>query len=94
MLSDIPKPLHTIAGKPMIEWAIDATKEAGIKKTVIVIPEENGDFKKISEQYQTITQKAPLGTGDAVIKAKNTLKNFTGLMLFVLLTLHFLKLKV
>ena len=64
MLSDIPKPLHTIAGKPMIEWAIDATKEAGIKKTVIVIPEENGDFKKISEQYQTITQKAPLGTGD------------------------------
>jgi len=91
MLSDIPKPLHTIAGKPMIEWAIDATKEAGIKKTVIVIPEENGDFKKISEQYQTITQKAPLGTGDAVIKAKNTLKNFTGLMLICFADTPFLK---
>ena len=31
MLSDIPKPLHLISGKTMLEWVIDANKAAKIK---------------------------------------------------------------
>ena len=40
MLSSIPKPLHMISGKTMLQWVIDANKSAGIKKSIIVVPEE------------------------------------------------------
>ena len=39
MLSSIPKPLHLIAGKTMQQWVIDAIKSAGIKKSIIVVPQ-------------------------------------------------------
>ena len=32
MFSDIPKPLHLISGKTMLERVIDANKSANIKK--------------------------------------------------------------
>ena len=47
MHSSTAKPLHTICGKPMIEWVLEATKVAGIQKNIIVIPENNEDFKEI-----------------------------------------------
>ena len=40
MLSSTPKPLHTISGKTMLKWVIDANKSAGINKSVIVVPQE------------------------------------------------------
>ena len=52
MHSSTPKPLHTICGKPMIEWVIEATKVAGIQKNIIVIPEKNEDFKKITKKHE------------------------------------------
>ena len=33
MLSSTPKPLHTISGKTMLQWVIDANQSAGIKKS-------------------------------------------------------------
>ena len=39
MLSNIPKPLHLISGKTMIQWVIDANRSAGIKKSIIVVSE-------------------------------------------------------
>ena len=36
MLSNIPKPLHLISGKPMVQWVIDANRSAGIKNSIIV----------------------------------------------------------
>ena len=63
MHSSTAKPLHTICGKPMIEWVIESTKVAGIKKNIIVIPENNEDFKEITKKYEAIIQHKPLGTG-------------------------------
>ena len=66
MLSSIPKPLHTISGKPMLQWVIDANKSAGINKSVIVISQE---FNKLDINYKSMIkaiQKQPLGTGNAV----------------------------
>ena len=81
MLSSTPKPLHTISGKTMLQWVIDANKSAGIKKSVIVVPQE---FDKLEiNNYNMIKaiQKKPLGTGDAVRKAIPLLKNFEGIVL-------------
>ena len=81
MLSSTPKPLHTISGKTMLQWVIDANKSAGIKKSVIVVPQE---FDKLEiNNYNMIKaiQKKPLGTGDAVRKAIPLLENFKGIVL-------------
>ena len=81
MLSSIPKPLHLISGKTMLQWVIDANKSAGIKKSVIVVPQE---FDKLDINNKNIIkaiQKKPLGTGDAVRKAIPLLKNFEGIVL-------------
>jgi len=81
MSSDIPKPLHLISGKPMLEWVIDANKSANIKKNIIVIPKEAKPFARISSDFETVVQKTPKGTGDAVKKASVLLKKFTGVIL-------------
>ena len=81
MLSSTPKPLHTISGKTMLQWVIDANKSAGIKKSIIIVSKE---FDKIDINYKNIVkaiQKKPLGTGDAVKLAIPLLKNFKGAIL-------------
>ena len=81
MFSDIPKPLHLISGKTMLEWVIDANKLANIKKNIIVIPKEAKPFAGISSDFETVVQKIPKGTGDAVKKASVLLEKFTGIIL-------------
>ena len=81
MFSDIPKPLHLISGKTMLERVIDANKSANIKKCIIVIPKNCEAFKGICHDFETVVQKVPKGTGDAVKKASNLLKKFTGVIL-------------
>ena len=81
MFSDIPKPLHSISGKPMLEWVIDANKSANIKKCIIVLPEKSKAFDVISNNFESVVQETPKGTGDAVKKAAFLLKKFKGIIL-------------
>ncbi len=81
MFSDIPKPLHLISGKTMLERVIDANKSANVKRCIIVIPENCEAFAGICNDFETVVQKIPKGTGDAVKKASNLLKKFTGVIL-------------
>lgn len=37
MDSDLPKVLHRVAGKPMVQWVIDAVKDAGADRVILVI---------------------------------------------------------
>ena len=52
-----------------------------IKKSIVVIPENNPLIKDISSDLKTVIQPVALGTGDAVKKATQQLKNFTGIIL-------------
>ena len=81
MSSDIPKPLHNICGKSMLQWVIDANKAAKIEKSIIVIPENNDLIKGITNELKTVIQPVALGTGDAVKKATQQLREFTGIIL-------------
>ena len=81
MSSDIPKPLHTISGKSMLQWVIDANKAAKIEKSIIVIPENNDLIKDITSDLKTVIQPVALGTGDAVKKATQQLREFRGIIL-------------
>ena len=81
MQSSIPKPLHTISGKTMLQWVIDANIAAKIKKYVIVIPKDNKEIEEVTKDLETVVQPIPLGTGDAVIQAKKILKDFNGIII-------------
>ena len=81
MLSDIPKPLHLISGKTMLEWVIDANEAANIKKSIIVIPGNSKNIEDITMKFNTVVQPTPLGTGDAVKKAISLLEKFNGVVI-------------
>jgi len=65
----------------MLQWVIDANKAAMIKKSIIVIPEHNELIKGITNDQKTVIQPIALGTGDAVKKATQQLKEFSGIIL-------------
>lgn len=67
MKSDIPKVLHPLCGKPLIQYTLDIAKELGSLKTYVVIGHK-GDLVKsfLGAGATTLTQKRLLGTADAV----------------------------
>ena len=79
MKSSLPKVLHEVGGKPMVQHVLDAAKEAGSKRNVIVIG-FGGEMVKevIGEQAEIVLQKEQLGTGHAVRQAEDVLRDEQG----------------
>tara|TARA_B100001094_G_scaffold283984_1_gene297119 strand:+ start:11120 stop:12478 length:1359 start_codon:yes stop_codon:yes gene_type:complete len=68
MKSQLPKVLHRIAGKPMVEHVIDVASEVGAQQTYIVYG-HGGDQLQAALQEHPLTwihQSEQLGTGHAV----------------------------
>lgn len=75
MKSKLAKVLHTVAGKPMIAYAVDTAKFAGVTKTVVVIGHQGEQVRaSLSEQIEFVEQPAQRGTGDAVKCARSVLE--------------------
>lgn len=69
--SPIPKVMFEINGKPIIDWSVRLTKDAGISRVVLVV----GYKKELIEDYfkdqvEYAVQEPQLGTGHAVAQAK------------------------
>jgi bifunctional UDP-N-acetylglucosamine pyrophosphorylase / glucosamine-1-phosphate N-acetyltransferase len=63
MRSGIPKHLHRILGRRMVDWVVHAARPLGPDPLVVVAsPETAGSF----DGLVTVVQGQPLGTGDAV----------------------------
>jgi bifunctional UDP-N-acetylglucosamine pyrophosphorylase/glucosamine-1-phosphate N-acetyltransferase len=81
MKSNLPKVLHSIAGKPMIWHALAAIKQATTEKPLVVIGHSAEDVTKyIGDSAQTVVQEPQLGTGHAVMQAEGLLKGKTDLV--------------
>ena len=78
MKSALPKVLHKLCGKPLIYYIIKEVKKAGIERVVIVIGNQAELVKKtindLFEGIEFIEQKELLGTGNALVQAKNKLR--------------------
>ncbi len=76
MHSDVPKVLHKLKGKPLIEYVVDAVEKAKIcdKPIVVVSPENNEAIKKyLGDRVEYVVQEKQLGTGHAVAAAEKFL---------------------
>ena len=80
MRSDFPKTFHKIAGKKMIDWVIDVNKSINPDK-IIIVGANREHYSTYIDDYDIIIQDKPLGTGDAVKKAKNHFSKFNGVIL-------------
>jgi bifunctional UDP-N-acetylglucosamine pyrophosphorylase/glucosamine-1-phosphate N-acetyltransferase len=72
MKSAIPKPLHPIAGLPMIAHVLRAGQAADPVSVTIVVSPQTSDLAArlgLAGQVRVVTQDPPLGTGDAVRRA-------------------------
>ena len=82
---EIPKPMVPVDGKPLLEYQVEALKEYGIKKIVMIvghlgekIMEHFKDGKDFGVDIDYIVEKEPLGTAGAFyyLKDKTEAKDF------------------
>src|SRR5579862_1407688 len=82
MKSPIPKVLHKVGGRALIDHAIDAAEGAGCDRIVVVVgsgsPAVAAHVEARLGKGTTAVQDPPLGTGHAVLAAKDALANFAG----------------
>jgi len=70
MRSEVPKVLHRICGKPMVEWVIDAARQAGAQRVVCVVRPGDGVAEGLPEGVEVAEQHDGEGTGAAVLAAR------------------------
>ena len=68
MRSRIPKPLHALAGRELIQYPVAALRECGISRLVVVTSPENNDAIAgvLGDGVTYAMQASPDGTADAV----------------------------
>jgi bifunctional UDP-N-acetylglucosamine pyrophosphorylase/glucosamine-1-phosphate N-acetyltransferase len=83
MKSALPKVMHAIGGRPMLQHVLETLAGEKISPVVVVIGPDMDVAAKAAGQHQCVVQKDRLGTGHAVLQAKNALAAFNGDVLVV-----------
>ena len=86
MNSSTPKVLHTIYDAPMIQYVLQRMNELKPQKVIVVVGKHFRGIKNTIKQIDSISfvhQREAKGTGDALLKATQTLKGFRGTALVI-----------
>ena len=82
MKSALPKVLHEVGGRAMLDWSIAAAAKTGASKMIVVTgvhsPAVGEHVAKVLGPGSTATQDPPLGTAHAVRAAESALAGFDG----------------
>jgi bifunctional UDP-N-acetylglucosamine pyrophosphorylase/glucosamine-1-phosphate N-acetyltransferase len=82
MKSDLPKVLHRVGGRAMVDWAITTAQAAGVDRLVVVTsPKTPAAAAHVAARLgpeSSATQDPPQGTGHAVLCARDQLADFDG----------------
>lgn len=87
MKSNLPKPMSQVLGRPMLRWVIDSVKQAGIDDICIVKGYKKESIEEFAKtlpfEVETVYQSERLGTGHAVMIAKDFLSRHNGNVLIL-----------
>src|SRR5690554_5776461 len=84
METDLPKCGYPILRKPMIEYIVESMEESVIEEIVVVIGHKGEVIQDIlKERVDYVNQEQQLGTGHAVLQAKDYFKDKKGLILIM-----------
>ncbi|HYD37691.1 MAG TPA: bifunctional UDP-N-acetylglucosamine diphosphorylase/glucosamine-1-phosphate N-acetyltransferase GlmU [Allosphingosinicella sp.] len=79
MKSDLHKVLHPIAGRPMIEHLLESVEALGPERIVLVVGDRRDQLEAaLAGRVEFAVQEPQLGTGHAVLQAKQALAGFEG----------------
>ena len=81
MNTKVPKVLHEVCGRPMLEWVIEACRDAGVQKHIVVVgygKEQIIEYYQGATDVEFVEQAERKGTGHAVMCCREKLEGFTG----------------
>ena len=82
MKSALPKVLHKVGGRTLLERVIDTVEATGCEKIVVVVGKDSAPVRDLVARRlgegAIAVQDPPLGTGHAVLAAKEALAGFQG----------------
>jgi bifunctional UDP-N-acetylglucosamine pyrophosphorylase/glucosamine-1-phosphate N-acetyltransferase len=80
MKSDIPKVLHKVCGAPMLQYALEAARGAGLGQIRVIIGHGSDRVKEYFSAWDIdwVEQAEQLGTGHAVMTAAPMYEGFRG----------------
>jgi bifunctional UDP-N-acetylglucosamine pyrophosphorylase/glucosamine-1-phosphate N-acetyltransferase len=79
MKSKLPKAMHQVCGKPMVGHVVSALESAGCSRVVVVVGQETDQTRSyLGDRVQYALQAERLGTGHAVLVARELLSGFGG----------------
>ncbi len=79
MKSDMPKVIHKVNGIPMITKIIDTLSGLNPEENILILGHKKEEvLKVVGENCDYVLQTEQLGTGHAVIQAKEKLKGYDG----------------
>jgi len=73
MKSDLPKVVHPVGGRPMVCAVVDACRDAGCKRVVVIVGYQQEAVRDALSGYEGVefvVQEEQLGTGHAVVCAR------------------------
>ncbi len=81
MRSALPKVLHPVCGKPMVQWVIDAARDAGAAEVVAITRPGDGVAEGLPDGVTVAEQRQGEGTGAAVLAARDAVDGGTVVVL-------------
>lgn len=82
MKSPTPKVLHKVGGRTLLDRVIDTVQQIGCERIVVVVGDHSPAVRELAVrrlgEAAVVVQDPPLGTGHAVLAAKDALADFDG----------------
>ncbi|MAF94622.1 MAG: bifunctional N-acetylglucosamine-1-phosphate uridyltransferase/glucosamine-1-phosphate acetyltransferase [Rhodospirillaceae bacterium] len=78
MKSAVPKVLHPLAGRPMLLYLLETIAPLGFDPVVVVTGKGMNAVAETAKPHPIVIQEPALGTGHAVLAAKEVLGEFSG----------------
>ncbi len=81
MVTDLPKVLHEVCGRPMLAYVVDACRAAGVERLIAVVGYRKDQIIRAFADEADLTfveQTEQKGTGHAAMMCRDALKGFNG----------------
>ena len=79
MKSSLPKVLHNLAGKPILNYVLDTADQLEAKRKILIVGYKSDRTRElVGDKIEYVEQKEQLGTAHAVLQTKKLLSDFKG----------------
>src|SRR3712207_730525 len=78
MKSELPKVLHQVNGKAMLHKILDVVSSLQPEENILILGYKREEILKTLESCSYVIQEEQLGTGHAILQAKEKLENYHG----------------